>query len=153
MWLEVTEFYLKVNNCQSEDLTSLLLLLCDKNSFEAATYIGIKPNTLSPETKLNLKDYIDITETKVELRKQLYLRQQKTGQSIKTNAQDIKLIGQKAYLDGEPPFLEYLLINVFINGLRDNTFRARVLLYKPKTLIDATQYPQFFKSADHVAQA
>ena len=64
MWLERTEFHLKVNKCQEEDKTSSLLILLDVDSFEAATHMGIKPNTPYAEAKQKLKDYFAITETK-----------------------------------------------------------------------------------------
>ena len=72
--------------------------------------------------------------------------------SIESYARDIKLIGHKAYPDGEPRLLESVLIKVFINGLRDDTSRERVLLYKPKTLTDAAQYARFSEAAVRVAR-
>ena len=83
MWRERTEFHLKVNKCQEEDKTSSLLLLLDVDSFEAATHMGIKPNTPYAEAKQKLKEYFAITETKEELREKLDLRQQEAGESIK----------------------------------------------------------------------
>ena len=139
MWLERTEFHLKVNKCQKEDKTSSLLLILDVDSFEAATHMGIKLNTPYVEAKHKLKDYFAITETKEELREKLDLRHQEAGESIEAYARDTKLIGNKAYPDGEPRLLESVLIKVFINGLREDTSRERVLLFKPKTLIDAVQ--------------
>ena len=49
------------------------------DSFEAATHMGIKPNTPYAEAKQKLKDYFAITETKEELREKLDLRQQESG--------------------------------------------------------------------------
>ena len=152
MWLERTEFHLTVNKCQEDDKPSLLLLLLDVDSFEAATHIGIKPNTPYAKAKQKLKDYFAITETKEELREKLDLRQQEAGETIEAYARDIKLIGHKAYPDGEPRLLESVLIKVFINGLRDDTSRERVLLYKPKTLTDAAQYARFSETAIRVAR-
>ena len=152
MWLERTKFHLKVNKCQEEDKTSSLLLLLDVDSFEAATLMDIKPNTPYAEAKQKLKDYFAITETKEELREKLDLRQQKAGESIEVYARDIKLIGPKAYPDGKPRILEFVLIRVFINGLRDDTSRGRVLLYKPKTLTDVAQYARFSEAAVRVAR-
>ena len=152
MWLERTEFDLIVNKCQEEYKTSSLLLLLDVDSFEAATHIGIIPNTPYAEAKQNLKDYFVITETKEELREKLDRRQQEAGESIEAYARDIKLISHKAYSDGEPRLLESVLIKVFIYGLRDDTSRERVLLYKPKTLTDAAQYAQFSEAAIRVAR-
>ena len=48
--------------------------------------------------------------------------------------------------------MESLLIKVFINGLRDDTSRERVLLYKLKTLTDAAQYARFSEAAVRVAR-
>ena len=67
MWLERTEFYLKVNKCQKENKTSSLLLLLDVDSIEAATHMGIKPNTPYAEAKQKLKNYFALTETKEKL--------------------------------------------------------------------------------------
>ena len=72
--------------------------------------------------------------------------------SIEAYARDIKLIGHSAYPDGEPRLLESVLIKVFINGLRDDTSRERVLFYKPKTLIDPAQYLWFSEAAVRVAR-
>ena len=98
MWLEQTEFHLKVNKCQEEDKTSSLLLFLDVDSFEAATHMGIKPNTPYAEAKQKPKDYFAITETKEELREKLDLRQQEANESIEAFARDIKLIGHKHIL-------------------------------------------------------
>ena len=86
------------------------------------------------------------------MREKLDLRQQETGESIEAFARDIKLIGHKAYPDGEPRLLESVLIKVFINGLRDDTSSERVLLYKPKNLTDAAQYVRFSEAAVRVAR-
>ena len=79
MWLERTEFHLKVNKCQEENKNSSLLLLLDVDLFKAATHMGITPNTPYAEAKQKLKDYFAITETKEELREKLDLRQQESG--------------------------------------------------------------------------
>ena len=86
------------------------------------------------------------------MREKLDLCQQEAGESIEAYARDIKLIGHKAYHDGEPRLLESVLIKLFIYGLRDDTFRERVLLYKPKTLTDAAQYARFSEAAVRVAR-
>ena len=48
--------------------------------------------------------------------------------------------------------MERVLIKVFIDGLREDTSRERVLLYKPKTLTDAAQYARFSEAAIRVAR-
>ena len=100
---------------QGEDKTSSLLLLLDVDLFEAATYMGIEPNTPYAKENRKLKYYFAIAETKEELRDKLDLRLQEYGESIQAYAQDIKLIGHKAYPDEEPQLLESVLIEGFIN--------------------------------------
>ena len=150
-WLERTEFHLVVNKCSEEDKTSSLLLLLDVNSFEAARHLNIKSDTPYLEAKQKLKDYYAVTETKEELREKLNLRVQEVGETIEAFARDVKLIGHKAYPNSDPQLLESMMIQVFVNGLRDPTSRERVILYSPKTLTEAAKYARFSETAVRVA--
>ena len=150
-WLERIEFHLSAIKCPEEDKTTSLLLLLDVNSFEASKHLGIKSDTEYSVAKQKLKDYFAITETKEELREKLDLHFQKAGETIEAYAQYIKLIGHKAYPNGDPDLLENILIKVFIHGLRDDKSRERVLLYSPKTLTEVAQYARFSEAAVRVA--
>ena len=127
-------------------------MLLDVNSFEASKHLGIKFDTEYSVAKQKLKDYFAITETKEELREKLDLRFQEASESIEAYARDIKLIGHKAYPNGDPDLLENILIIVFIHGLRDDKSREHVLLYSPKTLTEAAQYARFSEAAVRVAK-
>ena len=74
--------------------------------FEAAKYLGIRKSTLYSEAKQKLKDYYAITETKEELVENLYLRQQEKNENIQSFARNVKLIGHRAYPDGDLDMLE-----------------------------------------------
>ena len=150
-WLERTEFHLVVNKCPEEDKTSSLLLLLDVNSFEAARHLNIKSDTPYAEAKQKLKDYYAVTETKEELREKLNMRVQEPGETIESFSRDIKLIGHKAYPNSDPQLLESMMMQVFVNGLRDPTSRERVILYSPKTLTEAAKYARFSETAVRVA--
>ena len=152
VWLNRTEFHLVVNKCPEEDKTSSLLLLLDVESFEAATHLGIKPETPYSETKKRLKDYFATTETKEELKEKLNLRHQEADESIESYARDIKLIGHKAYPNGDPELLETILVQVFVRGLRDDGSRERVMLKSFKSLTEAAQYARFSEAAVRVAK-
>ena len=151
-WLERTEFHLTVNKCPEESKTSSLLLLLSVDAFEAAKHLGIKSTTDYEEAREKLKDYFAITETKEELIEKLDLRRQGPNESIEAFARDIKLIGHRAYPKGDPDLLERILIKTFTNGLRDDKSRERVLLHKPKTLVEAAQYARFSESVVRVAR-
>ena len=75
----------------------------------------------------------------------------KQKETIEAYARDIKLIGQKAYPNGNPDLLENILIKMFIHGLRDDKSKERVLLYSPKTLTEAAQYARFSEAAVRIA--
>ena len=149
-WLERTDFHLAVNKCAEEHKTKALLLLLNNDSFEAAKYLGITKSTPYDEAKQKLKDYYATTETKEELVEKLYFRQQEKIESIQSFARNIKLIGHRAYPDGDLEMLEKILIKVLTNGLRDEKSRERVLLYKPNTLTGAAKYAQFLEAVVQV---
>ena len=151
-WLERTEFYLRAIKCPDENKTTSLLLLVDVNSFEASKHVGIKSYTEYSVAKEKLKDYFSITEIKEELQEKLDLRFQEANESIEAYARDIKLIGHKAYPNGDFDLLENILSKVFIHGLRDDKSRKRVLLHSPKTLTEAAQYARFSEAAVRVAK-
>ena len=151
-WLERTEFYLRAIKCPDENKTTSLLLLVDVNSFEASKHLGIKSDTEYSVAKEKLKDYFSITEIKEELQEKLDLRFQEANESIEAYARDIKLIGHKAYPNGDFDLLENILSKVFIHGLRDDKSRKRVLLHSPKTLTEAAQYARFSEAAVRVAK-
>ena len=114
-WLERTEFHLSAIKCPEEDQTTSLLLLRDVNSFKALKHLGIKSDTEYSVAKHKLKDSIAITETKEELRQKLDLRFQEANETIEAYARDIKLIGHKAFPNGDPNHLENILIKMFIH--------------------------------------
>ena len=66
-WLKRTEFYLEVIKCPEEDKTNALICLLDKDSFEAAQYLGIDAKTKFSVAKQKLKEYFAITRTNEEL--------------------------------------------------------------------------------------
>ena len=71
------------------------------------------------------------------MREKLNLRVQEVGKTIESFARDDKLIGHKAYLNSDPKLLESMMMQVFINGLRDPTSKERVILYSSKTFTEA----------------
>ena len=95
-WLKRIEFHLKVIKCPEIDRTNALILLLDRDSFEAAQYLGIEEKTKFSLAKQKLKDYFAITEIKEELIDKLDLRRQEHGKSIESFARDIKLIAHRA---------------------------------------------------------
>ena len=125
-WLERTEFHLVVNKCPEEDKTSLLLLLLDANSFEAARHLNNKSDTVYLKAKQKLKDYDAVTETKKELREKFNLQVQEVGETIESFARDVKLTGNKAYPNSDPQLLYSMMSQVFVNGLRNPTSIERV---------------------------
>ena len=149
-WLERTDFHLAVNECADEHKTRAILFFLNDDFFEAAKYLGITKSTPYDEAKQKLKDYYAITETKEELVEKLNFRQQEKNESIQSFARNIKIIGHRAYPDGDLEILEKLLIKVFTNGLRDEKLKERVLLYKPNTLTEAAKYAQFSEAVVRV---
>ena len=113
--------------------------------------LEIKSDTPYVEAKRKLKDYYTVTETKEELREKLNLRAREVGESIESFSRDVKLIGHKAYPNSDPQLLESMMMQVFVNGLRDPTSRERVILYSPKTLTEAAKYARFSETAVRVA--
>ena len=99
-----------------------------------------------------LKDYYAVTETKEELRDKLNLRVREVGETIKSFARDVKLIGHKAYPNSDSQLLDSIMMQVFVNVLRDPTSRKRIILYSPKTLTEASKYAQFSETPVRVAQ-
>ena len=55
------------------------------------------------------------------------------------------------YPNSDPDLLESMMMQVFINGLKDSTSRKRVILYSPKTLTEAAKYARFSETAVRVA--
>ena len=124
----------------------------NNDSFEAAKNLGISKSIPYSEVKQKLNNYYSITKTKEELVDKLYLRQQENNESIQSFARNVKLIGHRAYFDGDLDMLEKILIKVFTNGLCDEKSRERVLLYKPNTLTEAAKYAQFSEAVVRVVQ-
>ena len=151
IWLERVEYHLTVINCPDDNKTSALLLLLDLEAFEAARHLDLTATTSYEDAKQKLKDYFAVTETKEELRERLYLRVQEYSEGIEAYARDIKLIGHKAYPNGDTDLLEMIMVQVFTKGLRDAKTRERVMLHNPKTLTEAAQYARFSEAAVRVA--
>ena len=61
------------------------------------------------------------------------------------------LIGQKAYRNKNSQLLESMMMQVFVNGLRDPNSREKVILYSSKTLTEAAKYARFSKTSISVA--
>ena len=150
-WLDRTEFHFQVSKCPDDDRTGSLLLLLDVECFEVAKHLGINSRTDFDTAKQKLKDYYAVTETTDELREKLYLRTQEVGESIETFARDIKLLGHRAYPNGDPELLEHILVKQFTSGLRDEKSRERVILKSPASLTEAAQYARFSEAAVRVA--
>ena len=129
----------------------LVIAATHVNSFEAAKCLYIMSDTPYSKAKQKLIDYYAITETKEELREKLNLPVQEPGGTIELFARDVKLIGHKAYPKCDPDLLESMMMQVFINGLRDPTSRERVILYSPKTLTEAAKCARFSVTAVRVA--
>ena len=87
------------------------------------------------------------------MRDKLNLRVQDVGETIESFARDVKLIGNKAYPKSDPQLLESIMMQVFVNCLKDHTLRERVIrvLYNPKTLTEAANYARFSETAVRVA--
>ena len=118
----------------------------------ASEALGHYRNNELLRSQKKLRDYFAITETAEELREKLDLRKQEPGESIEAFARDVKLIGHRAYPNGDPELLEHILIKQFTAGLRDEKSRERVILKVPKTLTDAASYARFAEAAVRVAK-
>ena len=151
-WLDRTEYHLMVTKCPEEDRTACLLLLLDAECYEQAKHLGITGAMDFDDAKTKLRDYFAITETAEELREKLDLRKQEPGESIEAFARDVKLIGHRAYPNGDPALLEHILIKQFTSGLRDEKSRERVILKIPKTLTEAASFARFAEAAVRVAK-
>ena len=83
------------------------------------------------------------------MRDKLNLRVQDVGETIESFARDVKLIGNKAYPKSDPQLLESIMMQVFVNCLKDHTLRERVIrvLYNPKTLTEAAKYARSSETA------
>ena len=146
-WLARVVFHISVSKIPNDKRTSLLLLLVETYSFKAARHLGIQDNTDFDIAKEKLKAYFAITKTPEELKEKLALRCQVAGETIKSFARDIKLVGHKAYTEKDPELLEDIMIHVFICGLRNKQSSERVLLKSSKTLTEAAQYARFAVAA------
>ena len=150
-WLDRTKYHLMITKCPDEDRTACLLLLLDSECYEQAKHLGIAGAMDVNEAKNKLRDYFAITETAEELREKLDLCRQEPGESIEAFARDVKLIGHRAYPNGDPALLEHIHIKQFTSGLRDEKSRERVILKTPKTLTEAASYARFVEAAVRVA--
>ena len=151
-WLDRTEYHLMVTKCPDDDRTACLLFLFDSECYEQAKHLGITGTMNFGEAKKRLRDYFAITETAEELREKLDLRKQEPGGSIEAFARDVKLIGHRAYPNGDPKLLEHIIIKQFTAGLREEKSRERVILKVPKTLTDAASYARLAEAAVRVAK-
>ena len=151
-WLDRTEYHLMVTKCPDEDRTACLLLLLDSECYEQAKHLGVTGAMDFGEAKKRLRNYFAVTETAEELRDKLDLRKQEPGESIEAFARDVKLIGHRAYPNGDPDLLEHILIKQFTAGLRDEKSRERLILKVSKTLTEAASYARFAEAAVRVAK-
>ena len=143
---------MSVSKIRDDKRTSLLLLLFDTDSFEAARHLNIQDNTHFETAKEEIKAYFAIKETPEKLKEKLHLRRQEAGETIELFARDIKLIGHRAYTGTDPELLKDIMIHVFICGLRNKQSRKRVLLKVLKTLTETAQYARFAEAETRVAK-
>ena len=141
-----------IMKCPDEDRTAFILLFLDSECYEQAKHLGITGAMDFHEAKNNLRDYFAITETAEELREKLDFCRQEPGESIEAFARNVKLIGHRAYPNGNPALLEHILIKQLTSGLRDKKSRERVILKTPKTLTEAASYARFAEAAVRLAK-
>ena len=85
------------------------------------------------------------------MHEKLNLRVKEVGETLESFARDVQLIGHKAYFNSNLQLLESMMMQVFVNCLRDPTSRERVIFNSLKTLTEAAMYARFSKTALRVA--
>ena len=131
------ERFMALTNIQADRYTSVLLLHLGSEPFSTARYLGVVDITEYKEARKRLMHHYSPPEEPVELRSRFQCRIQADEESIENFARDIRILAARAFPKAPQDMRETLMVQQFIDGLRDGETKKRLILKKCDMLQDA----------------